>query len=226
LHGKFRILTQKNLITWLSLLGFRLKFWTRIVCFVSFVFATSLPSLAFEIPELVKVTEAEDSPNAAHKETLEHYTKKFCQQRGRANYQIQNKIVVDCLTSNTLWKIEYADNWQKAMAEALTYAIYDDYQGDEEKAPQAGVVLIHEDSDDYKNMLKLKQLVEFHNLPIRLEKVENFTVPRVTGNGSPASSSSASGISANPNNNSIEAKKTVNPSKIRAIKDFILELSE
>lgn len=130
-------------------------------CFVFYFL--SLSSVAYE----------EEIP-IEHKQDLSIYINKFCKGKGRSYVRIQNNLIVDCLTANTLWKIDYADNWQAAMINALFYGIYDDYLGDEEYAPKPGVVLVQEDSDDYRSMVQLKQIVNHYKLPINLNIIENY----------------------------------------------------
>ncbi len=110
-----------------------------------------------------------------HKQDLSIYINKFCRQRGRSYVRIQNNIVVDCLTADTLWKIDYADNWHLALVNALFYGIYDNYLGDAEYAPKPGIVLIQEDSDDYRNMVQLKQIVDHYKFPLNLNIIENYS---------------------------------------------------
>ena len=117
------------------------------------------------------------SAEVFHKEEINYYIEKFCRKKGRSYARIQKNIIVDCMSGNTLWKIDYADNWRQAFTDALTYKIYDDYRGDDdESAPKPGVVLVQEDSDDYKNMLELKEIVKFYNLPINLDVIENYAI--------------------------------------------------
>ncbi|HEY9886046.1 MAG TPA: hypothetical protein V6C96_02175 [Vampirovibrionales bacterium] len=108
------------------------------------------------------------------KESLNFYNDKFCMERGRRDVFIQNGIKVDCMTYKTLWKIGYADEWREVFTEALTYQIYDDYSGSEGYAPNSGIVLVQENADDFKSMLKLKQLIKFYKLPLRLSVIENY----------------------------------------------------
>jgi hypothetical protein len=109
-----------------------------------------------------------------HKQELTSYISSFCQGKGKPNARIQNNIVVDCMTSEALWKVEYADNWPQALVKAMSYAIYDDFRGDEENAPKPGVVLVQEDADDYKNMVQLNQIVQHFKLPVKLKVLENY----------------------------------------------------
>jgi len=132
------------------------------------IFTVALDSKAFY--------EDDDLPPVVpeHKQDLNYYTERFCKHKGRSHVRIQNNHVVDCMTADTLWKVEYADNWPHALTEALTLPIYDDYFGDEQFAPSAGVVLVQEDSDDFKNMLQLRQLVNYHKLPVKLDVIKNY----------------------------------------------------
>jgi|694.fasta_scaffold09788_7 hypothetical protein len=116
----------------------------------------------------------EEEQEPTHKQTLENYTNDFCKNRGKTRARIQSGKIVDCLTSEVLWKVEYADNWPLALVKSMAYPIYDDYRGEEEFAPKAGIALIQEDSDDYKNMIELKQLVEHYKLPVKLHVIENY----------------------------------------------------
>ncbi len=110
-----------------------------------------------------------------HKQELNVYIESFCKNRGRSYVRIQNSLVVDCLSSDTLWKVEYADNWPQALVKAMAYPIYDDYRGEDQYAPKPGVALVHEDADDYRNMVELKQLVQHYKLPLKVEAIENYS---------------------------------------------------
>gem|GEM_PF-3239945 len=100
------------------------------------------------------------------------YIDKYCQDKGRSFFPIQNNLIVDCITSQTLWKITYAPDWPDAMVEALRYGIYDDYRGAEKHAPKPGIVLIYKHPTDYKYMVKLKQLIRHYSLPIETDTIE------------------------------------------------------
>ncbi len=135
------------------------------VCDANPFYADELPSEDHEVYP----------PEVFHKEEINYYVEKFCKTKGRPYARIQKNIIVDCMSANTLWKIDYADNWRQAFTDALTYQIYDDYRGDdEEAAPKPGVVLVQEDSDDYKNMLELKEIIKFYNLPVQVDVIENY----------------------------------------------------
>ncbi|MDJ0625717.1 MAG: hypothetical protein QNJ31_05045 [Candidatus Caenarcaniphilales bacterium] len=145
----------------------------RIIWILLFLISSIQPSYSFEIDE-----ELLYYPEPEHKEEINFYINKFCARKGRTFVRIQNSITVDCMTPRVLWKVGYADDWSQSFTEALRYPIYDDYRGDEEFAPISGVVLVQEDVDDYKNMLQLKQLVRHYKLPVKLEVIENYGVPR------------------------------------------------
>lgn len=169
------------------------------LCMTFLLVDLSAPALSFEVPEALVYSEAEEAPPPPeHKEEISYYIEKFCHNKGRANVRIQNGIIVDCMTANTLWKIDYADNWPNSLVKSLAYPIYDDYRGEEEFAPKPGIALIQEDSDDYKNMIQLQQLVKYHNLPISLDTIENYATAK--------------------------AKPNVNE-KIHSIKNFLIDLS-
>jgi hypothetical protein len=145
-------------------LGLKKKF-SALILWVAF-FAS--PTSAFSYEDELPLSEPE------HKLDLATYTERFCRSRGKPRVRVQGNVVVDCLTNETLWKIDYADNWQSALVQSLKYAIYDDYRGEPEYAPTPGVVLIQEDSDDFKNSLELQQIVKHYQLPVKIEVIENY----------------------------------------------------
>ncbi|MDX1918044.1 MAG: hypothetical protein SFT81_02745 [Candidatus Caenarcaniphilales bacterium] len=105
---------------------------------------------------------------------LKEQIRLFCEDRGQIFVTLYQNIRVDCLTSDTLWRIDYADQWSNALTEALTYPIYFVYRGEERLAPRPGVVLIQRNQDDYHGMVRLKQLVKHYNLPVRLEVIDDY----------------------------------------------------
>ena len=111
---------------------------------------------------------------ADEKQNTNIYINKYCSDRGNAFARIQKNIIVDCLTDKVLWKISFAEDWQSAMTDALTYKIYDDYRGEPEYAPDPGVILVQTDVNDYKYMVKLQQLVKFYKLPLKLDTIEDY----------------------------------------------------
>lgn len=136
-----------------------------------------LLSLCFLVESTVwAFDEYEDfpQPQPEHKQELSYYVESYCKEKGRAFARIQNNHVVDCMTAETLWKVDYADNWPQALAQALALPIYDDYRGDDKFAPISGVVLVQEDSDDFKKMVELRQLVQHYKLPVHLDTLENY----------------------------------------------------
>ncbi len=108
-------------------------------------------------------------------EQLNTYINNYCKNKnGKVFYKIQNRIIVDCLTSKNLWKITYAENWTSALVESMTYKIYDNFMGNEESSPISGIVLIHENPTDYKFAVKLNQLIRYYNLPISYDEIQAF----------------------------------------------------
>jgi hypothetical protein len=153
------------------------------------VFMVLLTTKSLAFPQFYE--DEEITPAIEHKQDLSVYVDQFCRSRGRSFVRVQNNIVIDCLTSDSLWKVDYADNWPNALVQAMAYSIYDDYRGDEKYAPNPAIVLVQEDADDYKNMVQLKQLVTHYKLPIKLDVIENYASP---SNASSTISSPASRV--------------------------------
>ena len=141
--------------------------------FSIFIFSTwNTETPAFTVDENPFADEV--TPSLERKESLGFYNDKFCKGRGRRDVYIQNGIKVDCMTYETLWKVGYADEWREIFTEALTYQIYDDYSPSQGHTPNSGIVLVQENANDFKSMLKLKQLIKFYKLPLRLSIIENY----------------------------------------------------
>ena len=97
---------------------------------------------------------------AAHVKTEPGYAKEWCQQhQGKAGIRTPSGARIDCQTDEFVIDFAYAENWDKAIGQALSLAM--------EQKRQAGIALIIENPQDQPFWLIMNRTISHFQLPIR-----------------------------------------------------------
>jgi hypothetical protein len=89
------------------------------------------------------------------------YRDKWCgTARGQAEYTLEDRTRVDCLTDKYAVEVDYAPKWAEAIGQSLHYGIMT------KRIP--GIVIIVEDEKECKHVDKIKRLRTIFKLPIKM----------------------------------------------------------
>lgn len=89
------------------------------------------------------------------------YQQRWCdQQGGEVEVRLKDKTRCDCLTDDYAIEVDFSKKWAEAIGQSLHYA--------KMTGEQAGILLIVEGSKDKKHLTRLKNIIDYHNLPIRV----------------------------------------------------------
>ncbi len=101
------------------------------------------------------------SSQALEKE--KYYSDKFCEEMsGQADYTLQDKSRVDCLTETHAFEVDWADGMK--VYEAIGQSLY--YASQTGKKP--GILLLIRKDNSKKHIRKVKEAISVFNLPIEL----------------------------------------------------------
>ena len=101
------------------------------------------------------------SSQALEKE--KYYSDKFCEEMsGQADYTLQDKSRVDCLTETHAFEVDWADGMK--VYEAIGQSLY--YSSQTGKLP--GILLLIRKDNSEKHIRKIKEVISAFNLPIEL----------------------------------------------------------
>ena len=101
------------------------------------------------------------SSQALEKE--KYYSDKFCaEQSGQADYTLQDKSRVDCLTETHAFEVDWADGMK--VYEAIGQSLY--YASQTGKKP--GILLLIRKDNSEKHIKKVQEVIISFNLPIEL----------------------------------------------------------
>lgn len=99
--------------------------------------------------------------NALEKE--KYYSDKFCEEMsGQADYTLQDKSRVDCLTETHAFEVDWADGMK--VYEAIGQSLY--YASQTGKKP--GILLLIRKDNSEKHIRKVQEVISAFNLPIEL----------------------------------------------------------
>jgi len=89
------------------------------------------------------------------------YQQRWCeQQNGEAEVRLKDKTRCDCLTDDYAIEVDFSHKWAEAVGQSLHYA--------KMTGEKAGILLIVEDNKDKKHVSRLQNVIDYHNLPIRV----------------------------------------------------------
>jgi len=77
---------------------------------------------------------------------------------GQTEVVFEDRTRCDILTETHAIEVDFADKWAEAVGQAAHYATL--------TGKRAGILLIIEDASDFKYLLRLENLIEYHNLEI------------------------------------------------------------
>ena len=101
------------------------------------------------------------SSQALEKE--KYYSDKFCEEMsGQADYILQDKSRVDCLTETHAFEVDWADGMK--VYEAIGQSLY--YASQTEKKP--GILLLIRKDNSEKHIRKIKEVIRYFDLDIEL----------------------------------------------------------
>ena len=101
------------------------------------------------------------SSQALEKE--KYYSDKFCEEMsGQADYTLQDKSRVDCLTETHAFEVDWADGMK--VYEAIGQSLY--YSSQTGKLP--GILLLIRKDNSKKHIRKVQEVISAFNLPIEL----------------------------------------------------------
>jgi hypothetical protein len=89
-------------------------------------------------------------------ESERFYQDKYCQ--GIKEYVLSDRTRVDCVTDTHAIEYDFAKKWAESIGQSLGYAF--------ETNKKAGIVLMVEDSSDYKYWINLNSIIQHYKLPI------------------------------------------------------------
>ena len=96
-------------------------------------------------------------------EKEKYYSDKFCEEiSGQADYTLQDKSRVDCLTDTHAFEVDWADGMK--VYEAIGQSLY--YSSQTGKLP--GILLLIRKDNSEKHIRKIKEVISAFNLPIEL----------------------------------------------------------
>ena len=108
------------------------------------------------------------SSQALEKE--KYYSDKFCEEMsGQADYTLQDKSRVDCLTETHAFEVDWADGMK--VYEAIGQSLY--YSSQTGKLP--GILLLIRKDNSEKHIRKIKEVISAFNLPIELVIIDLTT---------------------------------------------------
>ena len=98
---------------------------------------------------------------AKHIHPEKYYQEQWCnEQGGEIEHVLSDGTRVDCLTDTHAIEFDFANKWAEAIGQSLHYAAMTG------KIP--GIVLIIESKKDSKYIIRLVNVIEYHNLPIEV----------------------------------------------------------
>ena len=101
------------------------------------------------------------SSQALEKE--KYYSDKFCEEMsGQADYTLQDKSRVDCLTETHAFEVDWADGMK--VYEAIGQSLY--YSSQTGKLP--GILLLIRKDNSEKHIRKIREVIRFFDLDIEL----------------------------------------------------------
>lgn len=101
-----------------------------------------------------------------HKEA--HYQAIWCEQQGgETEVRMVDGTRCDCLTEAMATEVDFAKKFYEAVGQALHYSML--------TARPGGILLIVEQPDEWKYVVRCERLIEFYNLPITLFVIEPET---------------------------------------------------
>ena len=107
------------------------------------------------------------SINGIAKETEKYYSAKFCEEMsGQADYTLQDKSRVDCLTETHAFEVDWADGMK--VYEAIGQSLY--YASQTGKLP--GILLLIRKDNSEKHIRKVQEVISAFNLPIELVVID------------------------------------------------------
>ena len=108
------------------------------------------------------------SSQALEKE--KYYSDKFCKEMsGQADYTLQDKSRVDCLTGTHAFEVDWADGMK--VYEAIGQSLY--YASQTDKKP--GILLLIRKDNSEKHIRKVQEVIISFNLPIELIVIDLTT---------------------------------------------------
>ena len=108
------------------------------------------------------------SSQALEKE--KYYSDKFCEEMsGQADYTLQDKSRVDCLTETHAFEVDWADGMK--VYEAIGQSLY--YASQTDKKP--GILLLIRKDNSEKHIRKVQEVIISFNLPIELIVIDLTT---------------------------------------------------
>lgn len=117
----------------------------------SFSFSGLIVFLVF-VPLLTQVF-------AAHSHPEKYYQEVWCKQVGGVTeYRLGDQTRVDCLTDEYAIEFDFAPKWAESVGQALYYALM--------TGKRPGVVLIMEEEDDDRFLIRLNTLADRYNLKV------------------------------------------------------------
>lgn len=95
----------------------------------------------------------------AHDMPEKFYQDKWCNEYGGiTEYRLQDGAKVDCLTDTHAVEFDFALKWAEAIGQALFYSAV--------TGKRAGIVLILEDDEDVRHLIRLRTTILYNSLPI------------------------------------------------------------
>lgn len=92
-----------------------------------------------------------------------YYQEKWCSDYdGKTEVVLPDKTRCDCLTSTYAIEFDFGKKWAEAIGQSLHYAL--------QTGKQPGIVLILEKESDNKYWIRLTNIIEKFNLPIKTWK--------------------------------------------------------
>ena len=79
---------------------------------------------------------------------------------GEVEYRLPDGRRIDCLTQTHAIEIEFARKWPEAIGQSLSYSMMTERQ--------AGIVLLLNSKQEFTYWMRLNDVVQHYNLPIRL----------------------------------------------------------
>jgi len=92
------------------------------------------------------------------------YQQQWCQEQGgRVEVVLADRTRCDCLTQTHAIEFDFGSKWAEAIGQALHYGL--------QTGKRPGIVLILEDTKDYKYWIRLNTIIDNYKLPIDTWKI-------------------------------------------------------
>ena len=107
---------------------------------------------------------------AKHINVERHYQDIWCEEQGgQTEVRMKDGTRCDCLTDNMATEVDFAGKFYEGIAQTLHYSMLTGRPG--------GLLLIVEQSKEWKYVVRAQKIIDFYSLPITLFTIEPKSEP-------------------------------------------------